>query len=511
MTTERVEALYDRLPYPDLAFWFTHPDQLAVMATLFGMQPAPPEACRVLELGSAVGGNLLPMAASLPQSRFVGVDLSGVQTERARAAAEATRLSNVDFVQADLRDLGPELGAFDYIIAHGLYSWVPDAVRDGLLALVRARLAPQGVAYISYNTLPGWHGPTLVRDLMRLHTAPFDDPARKVEQGLVILDWLAERASRTQGDWRAAMLAAERAGMRTMTIPTVLHDYLAPDHQPVYFQDFVAHCRAHDLAYLAEAKPWDMHLENFDADVISVLGQVSGLVQQQQYLDFVVNRRFRMSLLCRAETRLERRVDGRRTQALYASATLEDAPGLGALASAAPVPVTNRRGRTLTVPSVIGRLALAALRGHGREGQPFETTFTAVLDGLARLGLETEARASDAGRAELRRRLASQLLRLFFGELVSFTPRRLPIARELPERPETGRLQRWQATHGAYATTLCHEHLPLDADARALLAALDGRHDRHALAERFPHLPHLDVDDLLARFLQAGYLIEPAT
>src|SRR6516165_1854731 len=89
-------ATYDELPYESYPFVFTHPDTLATAAILFGLNPPPVEACRVLELGCASGGNLLPMAEALPGSHFVGLDLSARQIDAGRQVAATVRLDNLD-------------------------------------------------------------------------------------------------------------------------------------------------------------------------------------------------------------------------------------------------------------------------------------------------------------------------------------------------------------------------------------------------------------------------------
>src|SRR5262249_14559193 len=119
---------YDVLPYGDRTFPRTHPDRLATIATLFGMAPAPPEACRVLELGCAGGANLIAMAESLPGSHFIGIDLSARQVDAGRERVRAKGLSNVALHRRDILEVGEDFGRFDYIVCHGVYSWVPATV-----------------------------------------------------------------------------------------------------------------------------------------------------------------------------------------------------------------------------------------------------------------------------------------------------------------------------------------------------------------------------------------------
>lgn len=501
--SSEIAAAYDASPYPDYAFWFTHPNQLGVMARLFGLDPAPPEACRVLELGCAVGGNLLPMAAGLPNSRFVGVDLSPVQIAHARANADELGLDNVTFIAGDLRDLSADLEPFDYVVCHGVFSWVDDAVRAAILDLCRARLTPHGVAYLSYNTLPGWHTAILARDLMRMHCEPFDDPTVATEQALAITSWLAARAKESSGDWRAAFLEAELEGAREMPGTTLLHEYLSPHNRAFYFRDFVALAREHGLDYLADAKPWDMWLDNYDADLSATLAPIPGLVRQAQYLDFVTHRRFRQTLLVRADAPVERRIDNAVVEGLHLHGTFAEDPGLVGLETGSPVVVGNPNRRPLEVGGAPARLALHILFGRGRCPIAFPALFDLVVEGLRARGLEPLALSDAAGLAELRARLRKQLVRLFFGELVSLSLTPAPVAEAITDTPRAGALQRWQANRGAAATNLWHEHMPLDAAARAVLQHLDGSYDRTILAAL--HSDPLDVT--LDRLWRAGYLL----
>src|SRR5262249_30408638 len=166
---ETSECRYDEVPYSSKPFPQTHPDNLATVATLFGMTPPPVERCRVLELGCAAGGNLLPLAAALPGSRFVGIDLSRRQIDDGRPGREALGLRNFRLRHRSILDVGADFGQFDYILCHGVYSWVPAPVQDKILEVCAGHLAPNGVAYVSYNTYPGWHIPGAVRAMMRYH------------------------------------------------------------------------------------------------------------------------------------------------------------------------------------------------------------------------------------------------------------------------------------------------------------------------------------------------------
>src|SRR5258706_9216254 len=149
------ENSYDAVPYPTGAHPQTHPDRLAATAALFGLSPVPAERCRVLELGCGNGGNLIPMAAALPGSTFTGVDLSGAAIAQGRGLIGRAGVTNISLLQQDLLAFEAGRDSFDYILAHGFYAWVPPPVQDRILAICGAALAPEGVAFVSYNALPG--------------------------------------------------------------------------------------------------------------------------------------------------------------------------------------------------------------------------------------------------------------------------------------------------------------------------------------------------------------------
>src|SRR5947209_4319947 len=178
---------YDRVSYPGMPFPQTHPDRLSTLATLFGLDPPRVERCRVLELPCGDGGNLIPMAFHLPDSEFLGIDLAHSAIDIGRAASESLGLRNIRLEQMDILEAGPQLGTFDYIIAHGLYSWAPEPVRDKVMAIAAGHLAPQGVAYVSYNALPGCRTRQMVRDMLLFHLRGLVEPAEKVESARAFL------------------------------------------------------------------------------------------------------------------------------------------------------------------------------------------------------------------------------------------------------------------------------------------------------------------------------------
>ncbi len=178
---------YDDVLYPSLTHLQTHPDRLATLAALFEMQPAPVPTSRILELATGQGGNLIPLAVSYPNSHCFGVDLSQRQIESGQAVIDSLGLKNINLRTQSILDFPADAGKFDYINAHGVYSWVPEPVRDKILQICRDHPAPHGVAIVSDNTFPGWHQRRIIRDMMLFHTKRFTEPAKRIEQAKTFL------------------------------------------------------------------------------------------------------------------------------------------------------------------------------------------------------------------------------------------------------------------------------------------------------------------------------------
>src|SRR5688572_17607065 len=294
---------YDETRYPSYTHAQTHPDQLAVKATLFGMTPAAVEKCRVLELGCGDGTNLASMALGLPESQFVGIDLAANPIQQGQEMARALELKNLALNTGSVLDIGADFGMFDYIIAHGLYSWVPAEVRTKILAICKTNLAPQGVAYVSYNANPGGHFKSMIREMMLFHTKSFADPKERVHQAIALMKFLAE--SQTKVEPYRKFLQEELALLMERDENNIFHDELGESNVPFSFHQFSEDAKQHGLQYLAEADYVQMQDNNFAPQVRDSLRQLGkNRIAREQYLDFLSFRRFRQTLLCHADAPL---------------------------------------------------------------------------------------------------------------------------------------------------------------------------------------------------------------
>lgn len=305
-TNDVQQTIYSELGYKSMPFPYTTPATLEAYAALVGISAPNPKTARVLELGATYGGNIISQALFNPDATFVGIELSQEQVEKGNEVIANAGLTNVSLIQSDIASIGSEIGTFDYIIAHGVYSWVDDGVKEALLRLIDEHLAEDGIAYISYNTYPGWHTMDEVRQLMMFSNRDKTqfNHKEKVLHGKTIgsivgsqilkYDNLKERNSKFLGALRSVMQKDEYY---------VGHDHLEPNNDPVYFYQFNDHLGAHNLAYLCDADLTLSMVCSFDADIADTLDKLAlnDHVAQEQYLDFMLDTTFRKSIICKAK------------------------------------------------------------------------------------------------------------------------------------------------------------------------------------------------------------------
>ena len=376
---------YDVVEYPHQPFAQIQPDRLAVLGMLFGMQPQRPSGCRVLELGCGSGGSLIPLADLHPESSFLGIDLAQTAIDQGRMRIDALALRNLRLEQMDLTAFPPEAGQFDYIIAHGLFSWVPEPVRMRVLQICQRHLAPQGIAYISYNAYPGCHIRQMWRDMMLFHTAQFDNRQDKIDQARSVLNLVAHGTKRDDAVHR---LAKEEAARRSgLSDASIFHDDLAPVWQPFLFHDFVSLAEGHGMQYLAEATYSDMQPATIGGDAAQVLQalRATDRIRYEQYLDFFRMRRFRRTLLCRQGVALRAEPDSSCMAQFHYAAPIQDVTPQGnALPVGANAWRNDLNGVTATTNNPIGLAALAAIADAWPSTVSFDD-LAAVVDDRAML------------------------------------------------------------------------------------------------------------------------------
>ena len=467
------DTIYNEVLYPSAVYAQTHPDRLAMMATLYGMSPAPVERCRVLELGCGDGWNLITMAHGLPGSEFTGIDLASQPVARGTALAEKLGLKNVSLREMDVADAA-DLGEFDYIIAHGLYSWVPQHVREKVMALCGQSLAANGVAYISYNAYPGNHMRDMVRGMMRYHTAHFTEPEQKLRQARGLVKFLAE--SGEPREIYHQVLGQELERLQKYSEGGFFHDDLSSINQPFYFHEFMADAAPHGLQFLAEADMPDNRRVQHPPQVQAVLAGLDprDIVGMQQYLDFLNCRAFRQTLLCRVGVRLERDVPPERACGMRVASEIRAASATPDLRAQNAELFFGPKKAEIETDRPLVKVAFAKLGALWPQCLHFRELLAHSMAELGRSGAEATAEDSE--------NLAAALVQAHEAGFIEFRMHKPPFVSEPGERPRASALAQLQLSLGDRVTTMLHLVVRMqDPLGRELLRLMDGTRDRAAL------------------------------
>lgn len=489
LSADLVQERYAEVSYPGEIFAQTHPARHAAVARLFGLAAAPIATARVLEIGCAQGHNLLPLAARLPGARFTGVDFSAHEIARGRALTAVAGLTNVELLCADLRAYAPPPGAFDYIIAHGVFSWIPDDAKAALLALCARCLAPHGVAYLSYNTYPGWKQREAVRELMLLQIGEDKAPADRLAAAHQTLGTL-DKLLAGRPEHHAELTREIIAGMKHRHPAHFYHDDLDGVNDPCYFLQFAAWVAEHGLAYLAEAEWETMFPELLASSARDALKVFTGdRLRLEQHLDFLRNRTFRCSLLVHAGQTLHEQPDPAALRGCRFGSPLRPPVGLPDLTAGVPVRFGARAPRPFETKDPVVKAFFTVLA----TAWPRRVPFAELLATSRRLLTSANVSPGD----DFEHQFLARLFDACGRKLMDFLDD-LPVdcALQPPPAPRVHPLTRAMAAQGLPLANVWHESLPLDPAQRALLATLDGTRTEFLTTER----------RLLAGFAATGLL-----
>jgi methyltransferase-like protein len=503
---------YDEIPYLSEPLPQSHPDHLAAVATLFGMRPPTVDRCRVLELGSATGGNLIPMAEGLPQSQFVGIDDSQAQIAAGRRVADALGLANLELRHADIGEIGRELGTFDYILAHGVFSRLSPEAQDQLLALCGSLLNQQGVALVSYNVLPGWHERSIIREVLWRHAPPGAAASERLAQGRALLEFFSTSLGK-QSAPSSRLLKQQIEAVLRQPDQYIWREYFEMENHPLYFHQFVSRAARFGLKYLGDSVPATMFAASFGPLVEQQVRNIADdVISAEQHLDLLRNRAFRQTLLCHKGTRLARRLTPDRLQTLHVAAPLRSSHPQPDLKGSAVESFTRPDGRAVSSPAPALKAALYYL---GTVWPRAVSMDELAAGATALLGAgETPCVLAESERRDLGHNLAQCVA----SGLVEVTSLPDGFTTTVSPRPQTSRLARMQGGRSKTVTNRRHQSVRLNESARQLLQHLDGAHDHEALlkelvaavdrgevsifADGIPATRGQDVSQALAQTLQ---------
>jgi SAM-dependent methyltransferase len=292
---------YDLLPYPSMPITHTQPAHLAALARLFGASAPEVESARVLELGCAAGGNIIPLAARFPNASFTGIDLSHRHIADGGKRIAALAIDNIRLQQGDLTSLDFAGEQFDYVICHGVFSWVPKLTQDAIFRLCRDILAPDGVVTISYNVLPGWHLRMAIRDICLHYAGRTGTPQRRVARARAALEQIAAAAEESEP--YGQLMRTEARRLKQVPSAYILGEFLAPYNRPCHVRDFIAQAEVHGLDYLCEVDLFAVVPQTLEPALRSRITSFAGpgRAAMEQHIDFLTGRLFRRSVLVRPQ------------------------------------------------------------------------------------------------------------------------------------------------------------------------------------------------------------------
>jgi methyltransferase-like protein/2-polyprenyl-3-methyl-5-hydroxy-6-metoxy-1,4-benzoquinol methylase len=485
----RAMTPYDTVLYPSYSHPQTHPDNLAVIGKLYGLNPASIKQCRVLELGCGNGTNLIPMAWALPGSRFVGIDLAEVPVRAGQEMAADLDVENVRLVAGDIMQIDASWGEFDYILAHGLYSWVPTEVRDRVMRICQKNLAPNGIAFISYNAFPGAHLRQMIREMMLFHVRQVQAPEERLEQGLALLSFLQEAHTRADDEY-AVWLRKELERAINLDRSHLFHDDLAGVNYPVYFHQFMAHAAQHGLQFLGEADFFEMSDHIFAPNIREILkGTAGNRIVREQYLDFLKCRRFRQTLLCRDDAKIASEPDPRAVAEFRVLSKAKEgkAPTTEATrqketarsdAEGKEVVFSTPKGARVQTDYAAGAEILKILEDKSPERLTLEEILKTV-----RSRMKNPAEEPKLAEA------CNFLLQLYSAGVVEFRTQESVAVRRAGELPKASPIARWQIQRGTSVTSLDHQLLEVEDEiGKFLIQNLDGTRGRAQLVDELMQL-----------------------
>ncbi|MGX9355755.1 methyltransferase regulatory domain-containing protein [Roseobacteraceae bacterium S113] len=467
---------YNKIPYRSVPYSQTQPACLAALAQMFSLTPPDVKTARVLELGCASGGNILPLALRYPDGQFTGIDLSDGQVATAQKRIADLGLTNIKITLADIADADFGDQVFDYIVVHGVYSWVPKAAQEAIFRIARDHMAEDGILYVSYNTYPGWNMRSVVREICSYHAGASDDAEKRVARARWMLDQLGEMTSSKTP--YGQMLSKEADQQRKSPDSYILGEFLADYNDPCYFHEFVDAAGAYDLKFFSEVDIGSSVPENLGPDAAKLVRSIAGEsgIALEQYMDFFLGRQFRRSLLVKSENakKVRRKVGIDPISKLHFSSFWRKDES-----SRAPDGAVRYKHGDNSIKADTSRAQ--AVFDYMQERAPASFSFPEIAEHLRDTGrLTSEADLKD---------LAKLLLRLSTGSGMAVLSEPVVVGRAADPYPHVHQLARYEAINKqSWVTNLRHAPIELPQMVYQVLPTFDGTKSQDALVEMFVQL-----------------------
>jgi methyltransferase-like protein len=462
----------DDLIYLDSALATTHPDTLYVLGTIYGMSPAPVTRCNVLSLSTNNGTNLIAMAYGLPGSKFIGVTQLQHDLEDAQAKVKALNLKNIEFKLADVMELNKDLGEFDYIIAKGIYSWVNEERRNKILTLFRDLLTSQGIAYLNFNSNPGWGIYKTLREMMKYHLHGVNNSHDMVKKAREFLQILSKSASSTN-HYNGAILRHQLETINNWRDDYLRHDTLADINQPFYLHEIVEAAEKVNLQYLADAEFHTMVPGNLPDEAFNILNEKGiNKTEKDQYMDFFNNRMFKQSLFVHADVKLSNHLNPDALRQFYYAAPIAPVSSIPDIQADNIKSFESYSGIPISASDPIMKACLLYLSLQYPLPQDFNTIIKNLKDIL---GADYQYVAKDGKLLPFDQAVIKNLLDGFGLGMLKVFAHPINVANQLSDKPLANALVRYEAVHGLILSNQLHEPVSIDIFSHHVMPNFNGK------------------------------------
>lgn len=481
---------YDQKPYVTVARPESHPERIAALARLMDLPAPTPDNCSVLEIGCGTGGNILPWAERYPESRFVGIDIADTHIESAQRIKEQLGLKNIEFREGNISTCDVERGAYDYIVCHGVYSWVSESVQQRILDVCKASLSPNGVVFMSYNVLPGWRQRGLIRDIMMFGASlqAGTDPEQKLESAARFLGLVAS-SRKKKGDLFGQYLGEAISRLQTSEPSYLFHEFLEENNTPCLFTEFMQRAQAVGLQFLSEARPAFMAADDLGVEESRFLESLrDDVIKREQALDIFRNRMLRETLLCHEGVMLKRDLRASVFRSLVFSTEYRQFDGSSGSQTRFRELSSDRE---ISMPTSGATTLLSLIGDESPSGCEFVRLGGSAAERNLPCGSDAEIFANVVG-----------LWRAGFIE-ASLSP--FPAARESLGLAKTTALVRSQVESSESATSLRHRHHALSSSERLVLSISDGTRSFEQIIAQVEKVAPGTANEAVQRLLTLGF------
>ena len=301
---EKSKKSYDEVPYKSISFPETHPLNQKIILGLLGFETPETEKARILEIGCSFGGNLIPFALNNKEADVIGIDLSEYQINEGKKIVEKMGIKNLKLYPINILEYNNEFGQFDYIICHGVFSWVPEAVQEKILKVIKESLVENGSAVISYNTYPGWKKLDILKDMMNFRENIFQKNSsenmadgkieKRIGRGKETLGLFEKFSNIIDDDFKETIEIVKNKENHYL-----YHEYFESDNNPLYLQEFNEKLLNNDLIHICDTTLSKSFIADNRLELEEHISSEckDNNILREQYYDFIYNRQFRSSII----------------------------------------------------------------------------------------------------------------------------------------------------------------------------------------------------------------------